>query len=99
SVPASNTTGSYTVSWTAVATSTQYELQEQINGGSWIQIHAAGGTSKSISGTASGVYAYRVRACNVGGCGSYGGVKSTSVTRPPSAVPTVSAPASSSNGN
>ncbi len=87
-VPASNTTGSYTVSWTAVANATSYQVEEQVNGGGWTLIHNAAGTSKAISGKASGTYGYRARACNGGGCGPFSSVGSVTVTPPIPAVPT-----------
>ncbi|MCE7032886.1 hypothetical protein LY625_09725 [Lysobacter sp. GX 14042] len=97
--PTSNTTGSYTVSWAAVSGATRYQLQERPAGGSFATIHDASGTSKGVSGKATGTYEYRIRACNAGGCGSYSAVKSTQVTRPPTATPTVTAPASSTSGS
>jgi len=78
-----NSTGSYTVSWTAVDTATRYELQEMAvtYGGSWTTIHDAAERSKYISGQFDGQYDYRVRACNVGGCGPYSATGSVYVAR------------------
>lgn len=97
--PATNSSGSYTVSWTAVGGATKYQLQERPAGGSFATVHDAVGASKAISGKATGTYEYRARACNGGGCGGYSAVKSTQVTRPPTAAPTVTAPASSTSGS
>ncbi len=98
-VPASSTTGSYTVSWTAVTGATKYQLEERPAGGSYVTVHDAAGTSKAVTGKASGTYEYRGRACNAGGCGGYSPVKAVQVTLPPSGAPTVSAPTSSTSGS
>lgn len=98
-VPATNTSGSYTVSWTAVAGATRYQLQERPAGGSYATIHNAAGRSKAVSGKATGSYEYRVRACNADGCGPYSPVTSTAVTRPPAAAPTLTAPAANTTGS
>lgn len=42
----------------------------------------------------NGAYDYQVRACNVGGCGTYSSIGSATVLLPPSSVPTLSAPSS-----
>lgn len=86
-VPSSNSTGSYTVSWSAVATAARYELYERPAGGTWVRIYNGASRSKAVSGKSNGTYEYRTRACNDGGCGAYGAVKSVSVLFPP-AVPT-----------
>ncbi|WP_158497855.1 RHS repeat protein [Pseudoxanthomonas suwonensis] len=96
--PASSATGSYTVSWTTVATATRYELQEQIDGGSWSLIQDAAGTSRAISGKGNGTYGYRVQACNSSGCGGYSAVSSTTVLLPPASAPTVTAPTNNTTG-
>jgi hypothetical protein len=76
SVPATSSTGSYTVSWGGVSGATSYTLQEQVNGGGWTTLQASGSTSRSISGKTSGTYGYRVQACNASGCGPWSGVSS-----------------------
>jgi YD repeat-containing protein len=97
--PATSSSGSYTVSWTAVSGATRYELEQRLNGGGWSVIHNAAGTSKALSGQGNGTWGYRVRACNSGGCGAYSAIKSTVVTLPPSGVPNLTAPASNSTGS
>jgi len=99
SVPGTNNTGSYTVSWTTVATATSYTLQEQLNGGGWTTVQANGATSWGASGRGNGTYGYRVQACNVGGCGSWSGAASIAVTLPPASAPSLSVPGSSNNGS
>ena len=81
-VPASSTTGGYTMNWTAVATATAYQLEERVNGGAWTQIHNAAGTSKSFAGKSPGTYEYRVRACNAAGCGGDSAIKAITLTTP-----------------
>jgi len=86
-VPASSTTGSYTVSWSAVSGATSYTLQEQVNGGAWATIQTSSAISKAISGKGNGTYGYRAQACNVGGCGPWSAIASIGVTLIP-ATPT-----------
>jgi len=87
SVPGSSTTGSYTVSWGAVATASSYTLQESVNGGGWTTVQSGSATSWSTSGRATGSYAYHVQACNASGCGPWSGSATVSVLLPP-ATPT-----------
>ncbi|MHB1059116.1 MAG: hypothetical protein ACYC0F_14655 [Rhodanobacter sp.] len=98
-VPATSSTGSYTVSWGAVAAATSYTLQEQVNGGSWATIQASSATSKALSGKGDGTYGYRVQACNAGGCAAWSSTHSTKVTHPPTAAPSLSVPASNTSGS
>ena len=97
-VPSSNLTGSYTVSWSAVAGTDYYQLQERVAGGSWAQIHNDPATSKAVSGKTTGTYEYRARGCNAAGCSAYGAVDSIAVTRPPTAAPAVTVPATNTSG-
>lgn len=65
-VPASSTTGSYTVSWgTATGTVTAYQLFEATNPSFTGETLLYTGTSRSraLSGRLSGTYYYRVRSC------------------------------------
>ncbi|MCO7224749.1 fibronectin type III domain-containing protein [Pleionea sp. CnH1-48] len=58
--------GSYTVSWSAVAGATYYNVQERLAGGSWVNI-ASNYSSSSISrsGKANNTtYQYQIQACN-----------------------------------
>ena len=69
--PAVNANGSYTVTWTAVAGSSSYQLEESINSGAWSLVGNDGSTSRSFTGKASYLdHQYRVRACNSAGCGA-----------------------------
>ncbi|MEN5118216.1 hypothetical protein ABE488_12930 [Luteimonas sp. TWI662] len=99
STPATNSTGSFAVSWGSVASAARYELQERLNGGSWTLAHNAAGTSKAFADKAAGTYQYRVRACNAGGCTGYSPVGSTQVAFAPTGAPSLSLPALSQDGN
>lgn len=88
SAPTSSTSGSYSVSWTAVAAATGYRLEERKQGAGWAEIHNAAATSKAVSGKTYATWDYRARACNAGGCGGYSAIKSVVVAPPPPPVPT-----------
>ncbi|MBY6212820.1 hypothetical protein KUV95_14780 [Microbulbifer agarilyticus] len=67
-VPATNTSGGFTISWTAVAApADKYRLQQQKDGGSWVEIYNGTGLSKAVSGLADGAYKFRVQALNTQG--------------------------------
>jgi len=85
----------YTVSWTSVATATTYNLQQQVNGGSWSTIQATSATSWSASGEGNGTYGYRVQACNGNQCGPWSGTNTVTVNYPPSSAPSLSGGGSS----
>lgn len=87
SVPATNSSGGYTVSWSGVSAATGYTLQEQVNGGSWNTVQANGNASWNASGKSTGTYGYRVQAYNAGGPGPWSGAGSISVLLVP-ATPT-----------
>ncbi|MEJ1096994.1 MULTISPECIES: RHS repeat protein [unclassified Pseudoxanthomonas] len=97
--PGYSTQGSYTVQWSAVPSINRYELQEQANGGAWQAAYSGAAVSHAISGKASGVYGYRVRACNPTVCGGWSGIATVTVELPPSTVPTLSLPSSSYSGS
>jgi RHS repeat-associated protein len=97
--PASDTNGSYTVSWNSVSTATSYTLQRRLNGGSWSTIQNSSATSRSESSLSDGDYDYHVRACNSSGCSSYSSVRSVTVLHPPGVPGGFTAPASDTNGS
>ncbi|MBD8900351.1 fibronectin type III domain-containing protein, partial [Rhodanobacter sp. DHG33] len=99
SVPASSATGSYTVSWGTVSTATSYTLQLSIDSGGWSTVQSTSATSWGASGQATGTYGYRVQACNASGCGPWSGTGTINVLLPPGSAPSLSVPASSSNGS
>lgn len=92
--PASNNTGSYSLSWTAVAATTSYVLQEQVNGGAWATVQSNGSISWSTS-RGNGTYGYRVEACNAGGCSALSTTQTTIVLIPPAAPGNINVPATS----
>ncbi|MEP6906590.1 MAG: wall-associated protein [Pseudoxanthomonas sp.] len=99
SAPATNGNGSFTVTWSTIATATSYRLEESFNAGVWAEIHNAAATSKAVAGrTTSGVYGYRVRACNAAGCGAYSSLVNVTVLMPPAGAPAISAPAHNGTG-
>ena len=77
--------GAYTVTWTASPGATSYELQDRVNGGSWVTAHTGAATSKDFSGKVAGTWCYRVRASNSSGASSYSDppVCTTVVESPP----------------
>jgi YD repeat-containing protein len=94
--PANNNTGSYTVSWTAVATATYYILQELPSGGAWTQVQSSSSASWGAS-RGNGTYSYRVEACNAGGCSTqFSAPQTTVVAIPPQMPASISVPATSS---
>jgi len=82
-VPAQGLNGSYSISWTSVATATTYQLQERIGSGAWTNIQNTSSRSRGFSGRAAGTYSYRVRGCNIAGCASFSAIKATTVILPP----------------
>jgi len=73
--PATNTTGSYTVSYSAAGAST-YSLQE--NGIVIVDNLAATSYTASLRG--NGTYQYQAKACNAAGCSAYGPIATTVVS-------------------
>lgn len=73
-VPASSSTGAFTISWGAASgTVTAYKLFQATNAGFSGETLVYSGTALSIalSGRTSGVYYYRVQGCLGGSCGGY----------------------------
>ncbi len=98
-VPGTSYNANYTVSWTAPSGATSYQLEESANGGTWTLVQNAAAVSKAYTGKADGAYSYRVKACNAAGCSAYSAAGSITVLTPPTAVPTVTAPASNYTGS
>ena len=103
-VPASSSTGTYTVSWgTATGTLTAYELYEATNSSfsGQVQVYSGTGTSRQISGKGNGTYYYRVRACDGSICGGYRtGSNPTVVTLSVPAPPaSITGPSMNTTGN
>ena len=98
-VPANGYGGSYTVSWATVSGATRYELEENVNAGTWTNIVNSNTTSISRNNLPAGTYGYRVRACNAAGCSNYSGTASVSVLYAPSSAPALTVPANGYGGN
>ncbi|TXK77939.1 hypothetical protein FU839_17740, partial [Rheinheimera tangshanensis] len=88
-VPSLSNTGSYSVSWDAVAGTTSYILEEQANANGWQQVQNSAGQSKAYAGKAAGNYSYRVKACNGGNCSGYSATAEIQVVYPPTEVPVI----------
>lgn len=98
-VPASDTTGSYAVSWTVPATATGFQIEESANSGGWTQVYAGSAGSTVVGGRGTGSYGYRGRACNASGCGSYSATQTVSVLVAPATAPVLNVPASTGTGD
>ena len=99
SSPATNTTGSYTVTWNGDG-ATQLILQEKQNGGPYLTSYVGTGSSKSYT-KSSGTFTYRIRQdiCFWGECEYlYTAPVTTVVTLPPTG-PTISGPSSDTDGS
>jgi YD repeat-containing protein len=103
-VPASSSTGDFTISWgTSTGTVTAYKLYEATNASftGQTQVYSGTGTSKAISGKTNGSYYYRVRACNGSNCSGYRtGPNPTVVTLAvPAAPSSITGPSMNTTGN
>lgn len=102
-VPASSTTGDYTISWSASPGEvTAYELYEATNASFTAEskVYSGASTSVAFTGKGNGTYYYRARACNGAVCGHYrAGDNATTVALPASMSPSISVPASSNTGS
>ncbi|WP_155247663.1 RHS repeat domain-containing protein [Teredinibacter turnerae] len=95
SVPSTDTDGSFSVTWSSVQYAETYRLWEQFNGGNWVYIGETSTTSKSRSGKADGIWAYKAKSCanDSYDCSeNYSATKSVKVARVPGSPPSVSAP-------
>jgi hypothetical protein len=76
------------LSWSALAGVDSYQLQQQYNHGDWTNAYQGSGLNKAISGAINGgTYDYRVRGCNVSGCGPWSATAEVLIKIPPP-VPT-----------
>ncbi len=85
-VPASSSTGAYTISWgTASGTVTAYKLFQATNTGfsGATQIYSGTALNVALSGRSNGTYYYRVQTCLDVQCSGYRtGANGVTVTRP-----------------
>jgi hypothetical protein len=97
----SSNTGAYSLSWTAQTTTTNYVLQQQVNGGAWTTVQSTAATSWSVSGEGDATYGYRVQACYTIGataCSGWSATVNVTVLLPPASAPTISGAGTSTNG-
>lgn len=104
SVPATSSTGTYTISWGASSgTVTAYKLYESTmsNFSDEVQVYSGQSLSKAIPpGHGDGTYYYRVLACNGSLCSGYRtGINGVSVTLPPGMPASITVPSSSTTGS
>jgi hypothetical protein len=89
-VPATSSTGSYSISWgAATGTVTRYELYDATNSTFTGAVLAYSGVnlSAALTGKANGTYYYQVRACNGTACSAYQtGTNGVAVNVPPPPV-------------
>src|SRR5690625_4718309 len=74
--------GAYSVSWSSASRATYYRLDEKAGQG-WGQVYSGSAHQWSASGKADGTYKYKVRPCNDGGCASWSGTATETVSPPP----------------
>ena len=98
SVPASNSTGNYTLSWSAVSNASYYQVQEKIGSGGWSTLPNTTNTSKSFNGKANSTYQYKVRSCSAV-CGNYSTSVSVVVLHKPGTPGGINAPSVDNDGN
>ncbi|WP_444932850.1 RHS repeat-associated core domain-containing protein [Microbulbifer sp. JTAC008] len=103
SLAASDGDGSYSISWgVASGVVDRYELQERKEGGSWSRVYNGASRTRNIGGKSTGVYEYRVRACNDSAysskvsCYNYTSIKKITVIKAPSSI---NVPVNSKNGS
>jgi YD repeat-containing protein len=86
--PSSSSTGTFTLTWTAVSGATSYHLHQVLSGAD-TQVYNGSARSWASNALMGGSYAYRVDACNVAGCGPSSNTVTVSV---PAHAPAVPAP-------
>lgn len=101
-VPATSSTGSYSVTWSGGGTVDKYELWESTTSSFTTPklVHSGPGTAASISGHADGKYYYRVRGCTGSACTNYlTGSTATTVRLTPGIPGPMDLPTNSNTGN
>jgi subtilisin-like proprotein convertase family protein len=81
----------FTVNWSSVSGAINYELQEQLNGGTWGSYYLAG-TSKNLTGRVDGQWCYHVRAIYPEGSGGWSNTECANVDRTPPDYPNLISP-------
>jgi hypothetical protein len=83
----------YEVSWSAVASATSYELQENHDTTGWNTIFTGTNTRVTRYDRADGQWCYRVRAANAAGPGSWSNTQCATVDTTPPPIPNLISPA------
>ncbi|MCW8195809.1 fibronectin type III domain-containing protein [Proteobacteria bacterium 005FR1] len=98
--PTTDPDGSYGISWGASSgVVSKYTLQERTNGGTFATVQDASSLGRSISGKASAVYDYRVRACNSLSCSGWTALKTVTISIAPGTPSSISASSLLSDGS
>jgi YD repeat-containing protein len=82
-VPSHSDSGIYALMWTVVEDASKYTLEEQLNGAAWRVAAETEAMVASLSGRPNGTNSYRVRGCNIAGCGPWSSVQAIGVAIPP----------------
>ena len=81
-VPADDDDGAYEVSWSDPEDAETFELEEQVDDGAWGSVYSGTANSKTFTGKGTGVYGYRVKACDdADDCSAWSATESVQVTR------------------
>ncbi|MCD9125995.1 wall-associated protein [Luteimonas fraxinea] len=96
-VPATSSSGDYSVGWASGASGGTFALEEAVDSGAWTQIYTGPGTGRAFSGRADGTYRYRVRLCT-SICSAWSTEQQITVAVPLPSVPSLSIPPTSSSG-
>ncbi|MDQ0008425.1 YD repeat-containing protein [Luteibacter jiangsuensis] len=87
---------SITVTWSASATATSYNLQEKVGTGAWTTVYMGAATTFAVSSSADGAYAFQVDACNQYGCSAWTTSSAVSLQHTPGAPGSISVQSPSS---
>jgi YD repeat-containing protein len=86
---------SITVSWSASARTTAYQVERQYNGGAWTAIYTGLNLSTVVGNPADGTWTFRVRACVTVNCSVERVSNTVTVAHVPPAPASISVPATS----
>lgn len=101
-VPASDSDGAYTVSWSYSSGASRYQLLESPNNSTWTTIHNSSARNRVISGKSNGRWYYKVRACDSSNrCSGYTATKSVlvSIAAPPPTPSAITGPGTDDDGS
>lgn len=69
--PSMNSTGNFSVSWSASTGATRYELWQSFFDGAFTKAYDGSSTFKSFSNKSNGEYTYKAKACSAAGCSDF----------------------------